>query len=119
VTEIKPDAFGLSTSFDAEHSLVGNVAGICRQLALRVETWKTRRRKKAAVTESMRKSGLALHFATGMNHRANFDYMTFKNPSAKLLTTTTNQLVAAVPHTDDFNKDAAKLWENFHEGCES
>ena len=67
----------------------------------------------------MRKSGLALHFATGMNHRAKFDNMTFKNPSAKLLTTTTNQLVAAVPHTEDFAKDAAKLWENFHEGCDS
>jgi hypothetical protein len=83
VTEIEPDAFGLSTRFDAEQPLVGNVAGICRQLALRLETWK-RRRKKAAVTESMRKSGLALHFAIGMNHRAKFDNMTFKNPSAKL-----------------------------------
>jgi thiamine pyrophosphate-dependent acetolactate synthase large subunit-like protein len=99
VIEIEPDAFGLSTRFDAEHTLVGNVA---------------------AVTESMRRSGLALNFAAGMNPRANFDYMTFKNPSARLVTAT-NQLVPAVPNPDilDRAKDASKLWETFHEGCVS
>ena len=118
VIEIEPDAFGLSTRFDAEHTLVGNVAVICSQLALRVETLMTRRKKKAAVTESMRRSGLALSFAVGMNPRANFDYMTFKNPSARLVTES-NQLMPAVPDILDLAKDASKLWETFHEGSVS
>jgi thiamine pyrophosphate-dependent acetolactate synthase large subunit-like protein len=119
VVEIEPDAFGLSTRFDAEHTLVGNVAAICGELALRVETLMTRRKKKAAVSESMRRSGLALNGAAGMNPRANFDYMTFKNPSAQLVTTPTNLLIPAVPDVGDLAKDAAELWETFHEGCVS
>lgn len=114
VIEIEPDAFGLSTRFDAEHSLVGNVADVCRQLALRVEILTAKRNKKAAISESMRISSSNLSNSAIDSSHGNFDYMTFKNPMAKMVTTPTLQRSLSIPNVDDIAKDAGKLWETFH-----
>ena len=114
VIEIEPDAFGLSTRFDAEHSLVGNVADVCRQLALRVEILTAKRNKKAAISESMRISSSNLSNSAIDSSHGNFDYMTFKNPMAKMVTTPTLQRSLSIPNVDDIAKDVGKLWETFH-----
>ena len=109
VIEIEPDAFGLSTRFDAEHTLIGNVVDICRQLALRVETLVTKRKKTTAIVDSMRLSALALNVP-------NFDYMTFKNPNVTMVTTPTHTRHPTMPDIDGLVEDAAKLWSAFHTG---
>jgi thiamine pyrophosphate-dependent acetolactate synthase large subunit-like protein len=109
--EIEPDAFGLSSRFDAEHTLVGNVAHVCQQLALRVETLTVKRNKKVAVRESINASTTNLNdYGTYNGH---FDYMRFKNPT---ILDVTLEKQHPLPNIEEIAKNADKLWQTFQNG---
>jgi thiamine pyrophosphate-dependent acetolactate synthase large subunit-like protein len=112
VIEIEPDAFGLSTRFTAEHSLVGNITEICMHLATKVEILRNKRKKKAEIAKAVIEKWK--HQENTLVHpRMNFDYMNYQNPNRD---SWKSQLSTSLPEIDSLTKDAERLWSAFHEG---
>jgi thiamine pyrophosphate-dependent acetolactate synthase large subunit-like protein len=125
VVEIEPDAYGLSTRYEAEHTLVGPISQICHDLALSVET-KTAIRNRKVKVEAILKS---------MSHGENlneigeevaqqldkFSYMAHLSPEALAPSSdpsdpTSLQRFSSVPNVQAFVKDSNRLWEMLHSG---
>lgn len=122
VVEIESDSFGLSTRFEAEHTLVGPIASILKDLALRVETKMAVRNRKAKVDAIMKSmtdsddSGSELE----ENDVEKFSYMAHLNPDT---VTQTNSLdppshrrYMSVPDVKSLIKDSHRLWDMLHSG---
>jgi thiamine pyrophosphate-dependent acetolactate synthase large subunit-like protein len=112
VIEIEPDAFGLSTRFTAEHSLVGNIADICTQLTSKVEILRSKQKKKADIAKAILETWKDQE-NTLVHPRMNFDYMSYQNPIRGLRN---RQLLPSPPEIDSLCRDAERLWSAFHEG---
>jgi thiamine pyrophosphate-dependent acetolactate synthase large subunit-like protein len=109
VVEIEPDAFGLSTRFEAEHTLLGNVAEICKKLAVKVEVLAIKRDRKTEIQGYLNNSMSALSLQK-------FDYMAFHNPSAEVIEMPNLRRRSTIPNVEECIKDAQKLWKLFHKG---
>jgi Thiamine pyrophosphate enzyme, central domain len=132
VVEIEPDAFGLSTRFDAEHTLVGNVADICKVLALKVETQTTIRNRKLKLANATPQTLTDPDDEAAESREVEkFQYMTFQNPNATVelsgpamrrlssiavVPPPTLTRLTTVPNIKEFARDAMKIWNAFHTG---
>mmetsp|Transcript_24438 Transcript_24438/g.57928 ORF Transcript_24438/g.57928 Transcript_24438/m.57928 type:complete len:445 (+) Transcript_24438:769-2103(+) len=142
VIEIEPDAYGLSTRFDADYTLVGNLAEICRDLAIKVETATTIRNRKAKVGKVIQ-SSLKKYESDKDDDDKNltmqplefekYDYMNHQKPEVvkeivythKHRFTPVDEMMPAPPGLRRFSsavnvpkvsKDATKLWNLLHTG---
>jgi thiamine pyrophosphate-dependent acetolactate synthase large subunit-like protein len=135
VIEIEPDAYGLSTRFEAQHTLVGPIAQICRHLALRVETKtviRNRKEKVDSILDSMKRFDSD---ATDDNMTEEeelrviekFSYMSHMNPTANVLhrrvfsgddasIPPSFRRFSSIPNVKAIAKNADKLWDIFHAG---
>lgn len=139
VVEIEPDAFGLTTRFDADYTLVGSITEICKDLAIKVEMETTIRNRKAQVGKVI---SLSLHHHDSEEHALKdateldkYDYMVHQNPTAvkeavktqmKRHSRMSSEFEAPPPpelrrystifDVKKISKDAAKLWKLFHTG---
>jgi thiamine pyrophosphate-dependent acetolactate synthase large subunit-like protein len=131
VVEIEPDAFGISTRFEAEHTLVGPIDEICRDLALSVETKTVIRNRKEKVASAITSSLTLLVDDDDDNIDGDvlkelefkFGYMSYMNPSAVPSTFPADAAGApefrrysSVPNVKTIAQDSTKLWDAFHSG---
>jgi len=117
VVEIEPDAMGLSTRFEAEHTVVGNVAEACRELTIRVETLTTKRNKKEAIGNIQTSTSENMELEKLVE---NFGYMMHNNPEAREIATPSHTRRLSLPileeKPEDIVKDANQLWLTFQQG---
>lgn len=110
--EIEPDAMAVSTRFQAEHTIVGNVEKICRELTSRVETLSIKVEKKRSIQQSMKLDEDKMI--------EKFGYMMHNNPEAvERVVTNKRQLSLKRIVSDGIAsvvKDADSLWKAIHNG---
>jgi thiamine pyrophosphate-dependent acetolactate synthase large subunit-like protein len=123
VIEIDTDAFGLTTRYNADHSLVGPIDKICQDLALAVETKTTIRNRKEKVSE------ILISFSKDCDSEEDelrelekydkFSYMAHGHPHAVHPEPDPSlplylQRFTSVPNVKDFQAKSEKLWRQFH-----
>jgi thiamine pyrophosphate-dependent acetolactate synthase large subunit-like protein len=133
VVEIEPDAYGLSTRFEAEHTLVGPIAEICRDLALSAETKtviRNRKKKVDDILNSMQHDSMdSMTETEEIKLIEKFAYMSHLNPSAcvvhRQVSAADNgdaslppafRRFSSIPNVKSIAKDATHLWDVFHTG---
>lgn len=109
--EIEPDALAISTRFQSEHTIVGNIEKICRELTTRVETLSNKVEKKRSIQQSMKIDEAKMI--------EKFGYMMHNNPEVVELATHKKQLSLKRIVSDGIEKivkDADYLWTAIHDG---
>ena len=109
--EIEPDAMAVSTRFQADHIIVGNIEKICRQLASQVEILQIKVDKKRSIQQSMQLDESKM--------MEKFSYMMHNNPTTVEIGTHTKHLSLTRIVSDGIKSvvnDADTLWNLIHEG---
>lgn len=116
--EIQPDAFAVSTRFEAEHTLMGgDITDILASLTSTVEGLMVRVDKKRRILTAKKPAH--------MKHNSQIDqisYMCYNNPRIEHRRSTTSDFkelfLPALEELgmDEFEKRADKLWAAMHEG---
>eukprot|EP00544_Gedaniella_sp_CCMP2646_P006832 CAMPEP_0202498330 /NCGR_PEP_ID=MMETSP1361-20130828/25672_1 /ASSEMBLY_ACC=CAM_ASM_000849 /TAXON_ID=210615 /ORGANISM="Staurosira complex sp., Strain CCMP2646" /LENGTH=592 /DNA_ID=CAMNT_0049130183 /DNA_START=171 /DNA_END=1949 /DNA_ORIENTATION=+ len=111
VIEIEPDAMACSTRFQADHTIVGDIEKICRQLASQIEILQIKVDKKRSIQQTMQLDESKM--------MEKFSYMMHNNPTAVEIGTHKKQLSLSRIVSDGIKsvvKDADTLWKAIHEG---
>ncbi|KAL3909845.1 MAG: hypothetical protein SGILL_007924 [Bacillariaceae sp.] len=115
--EIEQDAFGLTTRYNAEHSLVGPIDKICQDLALVVETKTAIRNRKEKVDEVLKSFSTGNDSEQDLVELEKFSYMAHNSPHAVEPSDPSLppslQRFSSVPKVKDFAKRSSELWNLF------
>jgi hypothetical protein len=122
VIEIEPDSYGLSTRYEAEHTLVGPISQICRDLALSVETKtviRNRKEKVEAIMKSMSKDNESEK--EELEELDKFAYMAHLGPNPIAASSDeSDQLLfrrfSSIPDMKSLAKECCRLWQMLHSG---
>lgn len=100
----------VTTRFQAEHTIVGNIEEICRDLASRVETLQVKVDKKRSIQQSMKVTESMID---------QFGYMMHNNPEVIEVGGAKKRLSLTRIVSDGLAnviKDAESLWKAIHNG---
>ena len=127
VIEIEPDAFGVTTRFEAEHTLVGPISETCRDLALSVETKtviRNRKKKLEQVQEKLARIDDS-DYEAEFRQIEKFSYMAHNNPRATTyhhrrnsegVNSISHRRFSSIPNVKALSQDSHKLWDCFLSG---
>jgi thiamine pyrophosphate-dependent acetolactate synthase large subunit-like protein len=120
VIEIEPDSYGLSTRYEAEHTLVGPISQVCRDLALSVETRTIIRNRKEKVDAIMK--SMSKHYESQeeeLEELDKFGYMAHLSPNAIDPSSDESyppvlRRFSSIPQS--LAKECNRLWQMLHTG---
>ena len=121
VVEIEPDALCVSTRFDAEHTIAGNIQDICLELAQRVETIYTKQARKEAIQGAIDENRKSFAASLQMDAIADYmGYMVHNNPEAFAVEKPGHKRRVTAPVLEEMGaknllKDATRLWDMFQQ----
>jgi thiamine pyrophosphate-dependent acetolactate synthase large subunit-like protein len=105
--EIQPDALCVSTRYNADETLLGDITKICSQLTERVEAVMVRVEKKRAVLNSKPKAPAHTREISQIDQLA---YMCFSNPNVEVF------LPSLTMNQEEFSEQTDNLWGQMQTG---
>ena len=120
VLEIEPDALAVSTRFEAEHTIAGDIKHICLELANRVELINNRMARKESIKGAIDEKAASVQSSLKMDQIADYvGYMVHNNPEAFAIEKPGHRRRVTAPFLEEkgvknFMQDANRFWGVIH-----